>query len=85
MKNLTISQILNKSAKLEYTPSQAHKALTSAGMSLRMDALLAQWDASKNEKGVVNFRTLQYRLEGFLAGVAYASVDAKPAKQVSNA
>lgn len=79
MKAQTISQILNLASKREYTPSQAHKALVSAGVSVPMPAFLAQWDASKNKVDVVNFKTLEHRLAGFMAGMAHVQASKKAA------
>ena len=74
----TISKILNKASKLEYTPSQAHKALTTAGVSVpEMPLFLQLWDLSKNLKGIVNFGTVGHLLTGYALGVASANVKAR--------
>jgi hypothetical protein len=74
----TISKILNRASKLEYTPSQAHKALTSAGVSVpEMPTFLQIWDMSKNTKDVVNFSVVAHILNGYALGFASASAKAR--------
>ena len=76
----TISKILNKASKLEYTPSQAHKALTAAHVSVPEMALFLQiWDMAKNTKDIVNFTTVAHLLNGYALGVASATAKAKKA------
>lgn len=74
----TISKILNRASKLEYTPSQAHKALTQAGVQVPdMPTFLQIWDMAKNKKDEVNFTVVAHLLNGYALGVASASVKAR--------
>jgi hypothetical protein len=74
----TISKILNRASKLEYTPSQAHKALTTAGVQVpEMQTFLQIWDMAKNTKDVVNFTVVAHLLNGYALGYASASVKAR--------
>jgi hypothetical protein len=82
----TISQKLNRFAKLNYSHSQAHKDLSKDLNGMSFVQFSEIWDMSKNVKGDVNFKTLERFLIGYQIGYKVAQFDStKAEKQTAKA
>jgi hypothetical protein len=81
----TISQKLNRYAKLNYSHSQAFKDLSKDLSGMQFPMFCELWDMSKNTKGEVNFKTLERFLVGYSIGYKQAQTDSVKAKETTKA